>query len=688
MRRLSWSRYLALLLAVTMLTPLIGASPAYAAATFTGGATDSVLYIPNDHTPIGFRFKADAGIPASATFYLKVRFTTGTSPSPSTNRGMTWNGTTGMWVPDLGGGNWDEYPTVTSDSSGLIAEKWVFAKFADEAKSGQYYVMISLQDVATGDVYNSSVLPQATVLDMTTGGAWMHNGTTVASSLGNKRVECTMESSSSVVYALAKSEMDAIDSDADGVVDNEDYGPAGMPGDFRLAIPLNLAFDVLLNRTTVYTAAQMITVADTDIALNASEQVAPSAPASFSVTPGEYSNQLEWGTASDAGGSGLAGYRVYRWTASGSTAYTLPKTVVATVTAGVTTYSDTGLTAGTEYFYEVRAVDGATNVGPRSVMRSGTPTITPPPPPEVDRTFGEDRYATAIAISQSTFAPSSVTTAVVATGKNFPDALSAAGLAGVYGSPILLVRDSVTASLTAELDRLGVTDVVLIGSDKAVSTDIENALKVKYGVSRVFGSDRYATSAAVAEKISTLTGGVSHAFFARGDSFADALAMSPFAYGRTEPVLLVRTDSVPLSTSNAIAALGITDGLIAGSEAAVSATTMSTLDGLMSGTLVRQGGANRYETARMIADYGVGEGWGTYGYVGLATGLNFPDALGGSAATAQRGGVLLLTAPTTLSAPAASAITANRASISLVEIYGSTAAVSQSVRDSVDALLE
>jgi putative cell wall-binding protein len=676
------------MLVIALFMPLVGVVPAYGAAySFTGGATDSILYIPNDHTPIGFRFRADAGIPASASFYLKVRFTTGTSPNPSTNRGMTWNATTGMWVPDLGGPNWNEYPVIASDSSGLISEQWVFAKFADESKSGQYYVMISMQDVATGNVYNSSTLPRLTVLNMATGGAWVHNGTTIASNLGNKRVECTMESSSSAIYSLAKTETDAIDSDSDGVVDNEDYGPVGKAGDFRLAVPISMPFDALLSRTTTYAASQIISVADTDIALTASDQVAPSAPSALTVTPGVYSNQLEWGTATDSGGSGLSGYRVYRWTASGSASYTLPRAVVATVAADVTSYSDTGLTAGTEYFYEVRAVDTATNVGPRSVMRSGVPTVTPPVAPEVDRTFGEDRYATAIAISQSTFAPSSVTTAVVATGKNFPDALSAAGLAGVYDSPILLVRDSVTASLTAELDRLGVTDVVLIGSDKAVSADTENALKVKYAVSRVFGSDRYATSAAVAEKISALTGGVSHAFFARGDNFADALAVSPFAYGRMEPVLLVRTDSVPASTSAAIATLGINNGLIAGSEAAVSAATMSALDGLMSGTPVRQGGVNRYETARMIADYGVGEGWGTYGYVGLATGLNFPDALGGSAATALRGGVLMLTAPTSLSAPVASAITANKASISLVEIYGSTAAVSQGVRDAVESLL-
>ncbi len=125
-----------------------------------------------------------------------------------------------------------------------------------------------------------------------------------------------------------------------------------------------------------------------------------------------------------------------------------------------------------------------------------------------------------------------------------------------------------------------------------------------------------------------------------------------------------------------------------GSTAAVSAGVMTNLNGMLSGTIERVGGATRYETARMVADYAVDMGWGDYSYVGLATGLNYPDALGGSAATAQNGGVLLLTAPTVLSAPVASAITTNKSAIDVVEIYGSASAVSEGVLDAVELLLQ
>lgn len=681
------SRSVALAIALALLAPLLGAAPVYgASSSFTGGATDTVLFVPNDHTPIGFRFKAPAasGLAASTQYNVKVRFTVGTSPSPDTNRGMTWNGTTHEWVPDLGGSNWDDFPVITTASDGSITEGWLFAKFADETASGDYHVMVSLSEVGNIGAINSSVVPTVTVMAMESEGAWVHNSTAVSGTLAGRRSECTSETSSSVIYALGKTELDLVDSDSNRIVDDEDYGPAGAAGDFRHAVPVGMTFNMLLIKTTTYASAQKITVPDTDIALNAADMVAPTAPASLLVTAGSYKNTLSWGAATDGGGSGIAGYRVYRWTASPSDAYTMPREVVTSTVPAVTSFEDTDVDRGVQYFYEVRAIDASTNVGPRSESGSGIPFGEP----TTERTFGSDRYATALAISAATFAPSSVTTAVVATGKDFPDALSASGLAGAYSSPVLLVGNSVTASLTAELDRLGVTDVVIIGGEKAVSASIATALDADYTVDRVFGADRYATAAAVAERIVQVTGGNHDAFFARGDNFADALAVSPFAYGQTTPVLLVRTGSVPSATSGAISSLGITSGVIAGSTSAVSAGVMTTLNGMLSGTIERVGGPTRYDTARAVADFGVDMGWGDYSYVGLATGLNYPDALGGCAATSQNGGVLLLTAPTALSAPAASAITANKATIDVVEFYGSARALSESVFDAVELLLQ
>ena len=60
---------------------------------------------------------------------------------------------------------------------------------------------------------------------------------------------------------------------------------------------------------------------------------------------------LSWGASTDTGGSGLAGYNVYRNGSATPTAQTTG-----------TTYTDTGLTANTTYTYTVKARDGAGNL--------------------------------------------------------------------------------------------------------------------------------------------------------------------------------------------------------------------------------------------------------------------------------------------------------------------------------------
>jgi uncharacterized repeat protein (TIGR03806 family) len=102
---------------------------------------------------------------------------------------------------------------------------------------------------------------------------------------------------------------------------------------------------------------------------------APSVPQNLqAVATGPTQINLSWNASIDTGGSGVAGYRIFR---NG-----VP-TAVATVTT--TTYSDTNLTAGTNYNYAVRAFDGAGNVSAPSITVNATtplpPDMTPPPPP-------------------------------------------------------------------------------------------------------------------------------------------------------------------------------------------------------------------------------------------------------------------------------------------------------------------
>jgi len=83
---------------------------------------------------------------------------------------------------------------------------------------------------------------------------------------------------------------------------------------------------------------------------------------------------LSWGASTDTGGSGLAGYNIYR---NGAT------TPTAQTNGTGTTFTDSGLVASTTYTYVVRARDGAGNVsGPSnqiSVTTNAVPTDTTPP---------------------------------------------------------------------------------------------------------------------------------------------------------------------------------------------------------------------------------------------------------------------------------------------------------------------
>jgi len=91
---------------------------------------------------------------------------------------------------------------------------------------------------------------------------------------------------------------------------------------------------------------------------NGVDTIPPSVPTGLSaVVVSDNQINLAWGTSTDTGGSGLAGYKVYRGT-----------TQIATTTLLI--YRDTGLTANTTYNYTVAAYDKAKNVSAQSASVS------------------------------------------------------------------------------------------------------------------------------------------------------------------------------------------------------------------------------------------------------------------------------------------------------------------------------
>jgi putative cell wall-binding protein len=96
----------------------------------------------------------------------------------------------------------------------------------------------------------------------------------------------------------------------------------------------------------------------------------------------------------------------------------------------------------------------------------------------VTRQSGDDRYASAVAVSAATFGTNGVSIVYVATGRSFPDGLSAGPVAGKRGGPLLLVPGtSLPASVAAELKRLDPTHIVIVGGTGAVSNTVRNQIR-------------------------------------------------------------------------------------------------------------------------------------------------------------------------------------------------------------------
>lgn len=308
---------------------------------------------------------------------------------------------------------------------------------------------------------------------------------------------------------------------------------------------------------------------------------------------------------------------------------------------------------------------------------------------EVNRVSGADRYATSVAASKSTFADGSASTAVLASGRDFPDALAASGLAGALKGPVLLTRpDRLPAEVLSELRRLGARKAVLVGGDAAIGPQVVTALAEEgIAVERVFGADRYETAAAVARRIAAEAGTPpALTFVARGDDFADALAVAPVAYRRMAPVLLTRPSSLPAATRAVLAADPTTEIVVAGGTGAIGDPVFDSVDALNDDTPVRVAGASRYETAALVAGYARDRGWATGAWVGVATGASYPDALSGASAIGPRAGVIVLTRPLELTDETRVFVETRCRAGDPIRVFGGASAVSPGVLGAIKGI--
>ena len=197
----------------------------------------------------------------------------------------------------------------------------------------------------------------------------------------------------------------------------------------------------------------------------------------------------------------------------------------------------------------------------------------------MSRLAGLDRYGTAAAISADTFSPG-VPVAYVATGLDYPDALSGAAAASGRGPVLLVAGGSVPTATLHELRRLAPRKLVVLGGSSVVSGAAAAAAQAAaggVGLTRLAGVDRYATAVAISQ--ATFSSRVPEAFVATGLDFPDALAGAAAAGGRG-PVLLVTNTTVPNVVAGELRRLHAAKTTVLGPVSAVGASVASVVAGL------------------------------------------------------------------------------------------------------------
>ncbi|AFM42966.1 RCC1 domain-containing protein, alpha-tubulin suppressor [Desulfosporosinus acidiphilus SJ4] len=258
------------------------------------------------------------------------------------------------------------------------------------------------------------------------------------------------------------------------------------------------------------------------------------------------------------------------------------------------------------------------------------------------RLAGQDQYQTSVVVAEA-YNNSTCDNVILASGNDFPDALSASILSKKLQAPILLVGTTATASnedfnyISAHVANTGT--VYIIGGTSIIGTDFETKLtSMGYSnIKRFGGTDRYDTNMLIVNDVNVPQG--TPVFIASGENFPDALSVSSFSGSKQYPTLLVGANYFPDKTKSYITKDNPSEVYITGGTSVVSQDMENQIKSLVPGaTVTRLAGDDCFGTnATVLNQFSV-----TPQTVYLANGNNFPDALAGSALAAKTGDPILL----------------------------------------------
>ncbi|QBD85397.1 cell wall-binding repeat-containing protein [Clostridium tetani] len=262
-----------------------------------------------------------------------------------------------------------------------------------------------------------------------------------------------------------------------------------------------------------------------------------------------------------------------------------------------------------------------------------------------NRLGGKNRYETARFIAEK-YSKGSVDKVILASGKGPFDALVSSLLSKKLNAPILLVGGSADQYKDAfnymdkHLSKSGT--VYFLGGEASVNKDVEAHVKKSgFKFKRLSGKDRFETNNSVLNEINVSKG--TPVFLVNGYGFADSLSVSSISAIKDYPVIMTTKDTIPSNLKAQLTKLQPSKVYIIGSENIVSQKVQEELykinKNLKMDDVVRIYGKDRFETNILINKAFNVKSNNAF----VASGMDFADALSGSALAGKYNAPIVLT---------------------------------------------
>ena len=198
---------------------------------------------------------------------------------------------------------------------------------------------------------------------------------------------------------------------------------------------------------------------------------------------------------------------------------------------------------------------------------------------------------------------------------------------------------------------------------------------------RIAGTDRFDTAVKVSQQSYPESADV--VYVANGMMYPDSLSAGPAAAFEGGPLLLVTPNSMPEHVANEIARLDPAKIVVVGGVPSVDNYVFGQLEGLAD-EVVRLGGADRFETSRLVADYAFGDAGASMAYI--AAGATFADALAAGGAAGAKDAPVILVNGVQFDLDSATATLLGDLGVTDSRVLGGLNSVSEGIFEDVDGI--